>query len=362
MSFRTKTKKMREDLQKRTQESIDRGEDMPEYGTIFIKDKLPEGIGFWRPDFGDHLLDIIPFVAGEQHPRVPKERMAFNIDVWIHQNIGPMFDQFVCPQRMFKQPDPICNYMRGKRLPEKEWKAIAPKRRTVYLVWVHDTPEEEEKGLQIWEVAWWNFEKNVDEIAKNPKGGAPVPFSDYDEGKTIAFSIKKSGTFTDSSGKERDSMDFVGHRFVDRDEAIPDAILDQSFSLDECVNVHPNYDKMEEAFTGSKGSPDDGGEETQPDTQSASTDNNNDSQPEKKKEKSEPAGDAPTADFECPGGGTPGLDIEKLPECAKCPHYDPCSDLADTGGAPVKEEVKEEVQEEKKAEPGRKRIVRRRRT
>jgi len=360
MSFRDKTKKMREDLQKRTQESIDRGEDMPEYGTIFIKDKIPTGVGFWKPEFGDHLLDIIPFIAGEQHPRVPEGRMAFNLDMWLHQNIGPQYDQFVCPQRMFKKPDPICNYMRGKRLPEKEWKSIAPKRRTVYLVWVHDTPEEEEKGLQIWEVAWWNFEKHVDEIAKNPKGGAPVPFSDYDQGKSIAFSIKKSGTFTDASGKERDSMDFVGHRFVDRDEPVPDEILNISFSLDECVTIHPSFEKMEEAFP-VEGSQPANNDQTPPETQTASTDNDNDSQPAKEEKKKEKEVEAPSADFECPGGGTPGLDIEKLPECNKCEHYDPCSDLADTAGAPAPEEKKEEKSEpsEKKT---RKRIVRRRHT
>jgi len=354
MSFRDKTKKMRKDLQRRTQESIDRGEDMPEYGTIFIKDKIPEGVGFWRPDIADHLVDIIPFVAGKQHPRVPEDRMAFNVDVWLHQNIGAMYDQFVCQQRMFKKPDPMCNYMRGKRLPEDEWKAIAPKRRTVYLVWVHDSPEEEEKGLQIWEVAWWNFEKHVDEIAKNPKGGAPVPFSDYDDGKSIAFSIKKSGTFTDSSGKERDSMDFVGHRFVDRDEKIPDKILDQSFSLDECINIHPEFSVMEEAFTGQKGQSTD--EETAPETQPASEEETH-SEP---MSEDEPPVEAPEADFECPGGGTPGLDIEKLPECAKCEHYDPCSDLADSAGAPPETEKKEETKKEPEKKT-RKRIVRRRR-
>ena len=358
MSFRDKTKKMRQDLQRRTQESIDRGEDMPEYGTIFIRDKIPEGMGFWRPDIADHLIDIIPFVAGEQHPRVPEGRMAFNIDVWIHQNIGPMYDQFVCPQRMFKQPDPICNYMRGKRLPEEEWKAIAPKRRTAYLVWVHDTPEEEEKGIQIWEVAFWNFEKNVDEIAKSPKGGAPVPFSDYDDGKSIAFSIKKSGTFKDSSGKERDSMDFVGHRFVDRDEPVPDTILDQSFSLGECITIHPSFDVMEEAFTGQKGSPEEK-ETPAPEAPPASNDDDTPSETSSPStEETTTSSEVPEADFECPGGGTPGLDIEKLLECAKCPHYDPCSDLADSAGAPPPAE-KEKAETKEPEKKTRKRIIRR---
>jgi hypothetical protein len=303
------------------------------------------------------LIDIIPFLAGENHPRVPADRLAYVVDVWVHQNIGAMYDHFVCQQRMFKKPDPMCNYMRANRdLPKETWDSLRAKRRCVYLVWVHDTPEEEEKGLQIWEVAWWNFEKHVDEIAKNPKGGAPVPFSDYDDGKCIAFSIKKSGTFTDAGGKERDSVDFLGHRFTDRDEPIPDEILNQSFSLDDCINVHPPFEVMEEAF------PSDGTVAKAPAKEDEDKPSESSSEsPEKTETTTTEAPDqqmpeVEEAGFECPGGGTPGLDIEKLPECSKCEYYDPCSDLADSSTTPAPE--KEEPKKEEK--PERKRIVRRR--
>ena len=61
MGFRDKIKSMKEDLASTTQASIDRGDDTPEYGSIFIKDNIPEGVGFWKPGFGEHLIDIVPF-------------------------------------------------------------------------------------------------------------------------------------------------------------------------------------------------------------------------------------------------------------------------------------------------------------
>jgi len=360
MGFRQQTQKMKEDLQKRVQESIDRGEDFPEYGSIYIKENIPAGVGFWKPSFGDHLIDCIPFICGPQHPRTNEGQMAYNIDTWIHQQIGASYSQFVCLQRMWNMPDPICTYMAGKHLPKKEFAKLSPKRRTFYLVWVHDTTEEEEKGIQIWEVAWWNFEKHIDEIAKSPKGGAPIPFSDYDIGQQIAFSIKKSGTFMDDSGKERDSVDYVGHRFIARDEPIPDEILDQSFSLDTCIIMKPDYETMETAFQGAQQAKHAETEQEQlPETPKDETKTQEEPKTQPKTQpKDSPDETASDAPFECPGGGTPGADIEKLPECAKCTHYDPCSDLADTNAEASAPPVEEEKESEAKS---KKRILRRRR-
>ena len=59
-SFKDKIKTMKRDLVAGTQESIDRGEDTPDYGSIFIKKNIPAGIQFWKPAVAEHLIDIIP--------------------------------------------------------------------------------------------------------------------------------------------------------------------------------------------------------------------------------------------------------------------------------------------------------------
>jgi len=372
MGFKEKMEKMRQDLLKTTQDSIDRQEDTVEYGSIFIKENIPAGIGFWKPGFGDHLIDIMPFELAGHYPRYPKGTWTYVIDIWVHQNVGAMFDQFVCQVRTHKEPDPMCEYLRANKLPSDQWKVIAPKRRVVYLIWSHDTPEEEAQGLKIWEVAHWNTEKHISEIAKHPKGGAPIPFSDVVMGKQIAFKIVKSGTYTDSQGKERDSMDFVGHRFVERESPIPEKFADKLFSLDACIKFNPTWEEQATAFPlASKPEP-----TYEPSTEGirapalereSGPGDYHTELPETTQEDS-PFYDNPPTVLECPGGGIIGVDLEKLDDCKKCLVWDECSDEQDKlkGKSKTKEKPKEEVAVklfnlESKEEEAPKGMIRRRR-
>jgi hypothetical protein len=250
-NLRDKFKNHKADLMQRHQEQIDSKDSGTKYPTIFDEEKIPEGIEFWRCKPGEHLIDIIPFFAGSQHHKVKEGKVAYVVDLWVHTGVGPMNLPFPCTSKNFQETDPICEYVAQNRLSTDEWKRVSPKRRTAYLVWVHDSPEEEKKGVQIWEVSHFYFEEKIDEIAKSPRGGGAVTFSDVDSGKSIAFTVKKIGTYKDARGTDRDSIGYLGHRFVDRDiEAIPERILAQSFPLDEIIKMKPDYDKMSEAFFG----------------------------------------------------------------------------------------------------------------
>jgi len=250
-SFKDRFRNQKQDLMKRHQEQVDSKDSGTKYPTIFDDEKIPKGIEFWRCKPGEHLIDIIPFFAGSQHPKVKEGELAYVVDLWVHVGVGAMNIPYPCTNRNFKETDPICEYISQNRLPTEDWKRISPKRRTAYLVWVHDSPEEEKKGLQIWEVAHFYFEEKIDEIAKSPRGGGAVAFSDIESGKSIAFTVKKVGTYKDAKGTDRDSIGYLGHRFVDRDiDVIPERILEQSFSLDEVIKMKPDYDEMAEAFHG----------------------------------------------------------------------------------------------------------------
>lgn len=391
MGFRDKIKSMKQDLVKTTQERIERGDDTPEYGSYFIKEKIPEGVGFWKPGVGEHLIDVIPWQSAGIDPKYRKDQWVDIVDVWVHMNVGSLFEQFVCQVRAWKEIDPMCEYLRAKRLPTEEWKQIAPKRRCAFLVWVHDTPEEEEKGIQIWEVSHYFSYRNIDKIAKNPRGGAPVPYSHVIDGKSIAFEIQKSGSFTDSQGKEHDSLDFVGYRFVDRETEIPDEFGDKIFPLDACVRYKPTWEEQEKAFPLSKEillAP-----ATKEPTEEKQTDDDMEEEEEKKlvvgyqcehcqadvydtpsgrvcaeghggidgeeipkpihQKKEEPE----VEEGECPGGGTIGVDMEKLPECAKCEIWDDCADAADK----LKAKQSKPKQQPKEEPAPKKKIMRRRR-
>jgi len=359
MGFRDKIKTMKKDLVQTTQESIDRGDDSQEYGSIFIKENIPDGVGFWRPDVGEHLIDIIPFQSAGDDPRTQKGRWTYLLDVWVHQNVGAMFDDFVCQVRAFQDLDPMCEYTKAADLTTAEWSKIAPKRRTAYLVWCHDSPEEEEKGIQIWEVAHWNFEKHLSKISKHPKGGAPIPFSHVIDGKSIAFEIVKSGTYTDGSGKERDSKDFLGHRFVERDEEVPDEFGDQIFPLDGCVRFKLTWEEQAKAFPLTVGTSNGAtaSKETQTDDTPIDDEAPIKGTPKDYEEEETPKS---TTEVECPGGGTLGVDLEKLGDaCNKCAVWDDCSDAADA----LKKKGNKKATEKKEPEkpPEKKKIMRRRR-
>jgi hypothetical protein len=250
-ALRDKFKAQKNNLLKRHQEQVDNKDQGNEFPTVFDKGKIPKGIGFWRPEKGEHIIDIIPHFAGSQNPRVSEGELAYVVDFWVHLNVGPLRTPYCCSAKNFKKSDPICEYVAKNRLDTDEWKKVSAKRRTAYLVWVHDDDKEEAKGLQIWEVAHFYFEEKIDEIAKAPRGGGAVAFSDIDSGKSIAFTSKVTGSYEDGSGKKRDSIGLVGHKFIDRDKEIPNKILEQIFPLDEVILMHPDNAEIEEAFYGS---------------------------------------------------------------------------------------------------------------
>ncbi len=68
--------------------------------------------------------------------------------------------------------------------------------------------------------------------------------------------------------------------------------------------------------------------------------------------------DVKTTDVECPGGGSIGVDLEKLDACGKCGIWDDCSDAADKLKKSAKNTKKEEPAEKP---PEKKKILRRRR-
>jgi hypothetical protein len=72
-------------------------------------------------------------------------------------------------------------------------------------------------------------------------------------------------------------------------------------------------------------------------------------------EKSAQKEEVETASDECPGGGTMGVDLEKLEACGKCKVWDDCSAMADN----LKKA--DNGKKEPEAPPEKKKIMRRRR-
>jgi hypothetical protein len=217
------------------------------YKGIFSPAKV-KGMSFWKPGPGQHIFDILPYIAGTQNPRRKKGKAAYVVDVFTHRGVGPNEDQYICLAKSFNEPCPICEYKKqreddkrnGEDVSEDELKALKPSRRVVYAIWDGD---DQKKGVQLYEVAHWFMENPIQSIVKKPKRGGglseAIDFPHPDNGKSVAFEIK-------AVGKNRD---YTGHQFVDRDEPIPDEILEAVPVVDELLHV-PSYDEVHAAFFG----------------------------------------------------------------------------------------------------------------
>lgn len=218
------------------------------FPTIFNKDIVPEGREFWRCKEGEHLADVIPFEAGpdmpfgeDDNPITGEGDLDYVLDLFVHMNVGAMNKPFVCPYENFGKDCPICEFIKANRLDKEDWKKLVAKHRVVYLLWVHDSRDDEKKGIQIFEASHFFMQEKIEEISKLPRGGGYENFSDPDKGKTLAWTRKGSG---------QENTQYLGHRFISRDSPIPDRILDQSFPLDSIVNMHPEYSEIEKEFRG----------------------------------------------------------------------------------------------------------------
>jgi hypothetical protein len=311
-NFRERYKQQKSDLLRRHEESVkDKGDS--KFGGILDIKKVPKGINFWKCSEDAHTIDVIPFVAGSNMPkvsgvgptgRVQKGDFTWVVDLYVHWNVGVLKQVVVCPTHTNGQPCPICEYLDAHRdeMSKKEYDDAKAKRRVLYLVWVHDNSAEEAKGVQIWEVAHYFMEYNLKEISERPKGGGTVLYFDPDVGKNILFKKR---------GKGAGNVEFIGHRFEDRDAPIPENILDQSFSLDEAV-VYPTYEELYATFHG---------EDIETDRGSVPA------KAQRTETVREEAVEESVEEFvvgECPVGGEFGIDTDQLENCKECPVWDDC--------------------------------------
>lgn len=234
-------------LLKRTQESFNSRESSGKYKSYLADLPRPQ----WIAKEGDHIIDIVPFLAGSKHPKAKPGEPVYLVDLWVHRKVGITEDNMVCPALNYGKKCFICEELerrkRAENLSEADeaWiKERAAKRRVIYNVMVYDNAEEEAKGVQIWEESHWFAEKNISAVARNRRTGAFIPFSDPDEGKSIEFGVSGKGM-----GKK-----FEGFTLSDRPEGgeVTDAMLEEAISIDDYIEIK-TYDEMKIAFLGIDG-------------------------------------------------------------------------------------------------------------
>jgi hypothetical protein len=280
--------------EERVQESIDR----KGFGSGIFKPDVT--IKQWRDKSNEdnHVIDIIPYVVGANptNAKVRQGDIAYSAEYFVHRKIGPNEDRVLCPAKNFNKPCPICEDRKvladERGYEDQDVKDLKPSRQVLYNVVVYDTNDEERKGVQVWMVAHWYFEKYIDDLAKASRGRGKVNFASADVGKRIEF--KRTG---------KDTVTYTAHQFVDRDYKISDEILDSTYCLEDLVNIL-TYDELYELHYGKSANEGKDVKEA-PATKEAPA--------------SKVAGDA------CPAGGTFGKDINVHQYCNKCENYDACT-------------------------------------
>lgn len=233
---------------------------MPRY---FKKEGLPENLKMWRPKKEQHIIDIVPYKAGNVDNICSKGDPTYTLEVWVHMGVGANEESYLCLAQHFEKPCPICekrNQMRSRNM--NGWKDLFPKRRSIYNIHCHDSKAELKKGIQVFELSWHFFEKQLLGIAKQAvrAGSGKIsvdPFIDFanvKNGKSIKFELGSKTAAID--GNKVTMPDYSGHGLLDRDYVVPKKIQKQVICLDDLVYV-PIYDEVEEAMNSAGGKSDD---------------------------------------------------------------------------------------------------------
>ena len=337
---------MSQKLIDRTQDSYQHKDDSGRNATTFLRTDVDYKL--FNAKAGDHLIDVLPFVVGENFPdrKLKAGDIHYVLTVFVHNNLGLSGEKAVCPARTYNQRCPVCELQKqlkdeGLAWDDPQVKALEPQKVCIYNILCLDNDEEELKGVQIWVCAHWNFERHIVELAKLPKGGGHEAFSDPDIGKSISFKREGKGA--------RDTK-YLAHAFRDRGYVIPDEYLDQTITLDELL-VLRTYDEilalLEEGAPAGAEAPADEPAAAAPAAgrsllrgQQQQTRAEEPPDDQQSAEESGEKGDEEAPVEGCPEGLVMGVDIDKYEACNSCPVWDDC--IAE------KERLAEEV---KKAAP-----------
>ena len=237
----------REEREKRQSTARQRAEQHSSgYATTTLM--VPNGVGFFEADLGEHLIDIIPYKTGEGNPFV-KQRGVLHYErtFYTYRNIGIEEKSYVCPSMTFGERDYIQEHRQEKaRDPNADpqyLKGLAPKERQVFLVYDRKHPE---KKIQIWEVSYYNFGRALDQRIKTSPEGSDWDLFYYPDRYGMSLRIvigKEKG----AGGRDYNAVQSID--FLPRADDLPTDIVNHGICLDEILVKTP-YAELKRIFLG----------------------------------------------------------------------------------------------------------------
>lgn len=209
--------------------------------------KVDGDVNFFSPIEGKNRINIIPYtIKTKNHPLVKRGEFEvgdsdYVMDVFTHRGVGPSEATVICLKSTYGKPCPICEQsaLLRKQGKEKEASDLKPSRRVFYNIQDMKEPDK----LKVFETSHYLFEKELIDEARDDEEGGFVDFADPIEGKEIKFraSEVQKGTIK--------YKEFKSFAFEDRDDPIPDELLESAISFDEIMNV-PTYEEVEKILFG----------------------------------------------------------------------------------------------------------------
>ena len=206
--------------------------------------KTPDGMSYFQLKAeGMKRIDILPYVVKESSRFADAGELHYEKTFFVHR-IGPNGDAYVCPNRTSNKKCPICEELnRMKTDPNADEgliKSLRPKERQLFYVIDHDEPE---KGVQLWDISYYLFGKQLDARIKNSEedDGFDMFFDPGEDGFTLRLGIGER-SFAGRAFYEVETIDFKPRKT----EFDPE-IYEDLPSLDELIKVEP-FDKLKSIF------------------------------------------------------------------------------------------------------------------
>jgi hypothetical protein len=229
-------------LAQRTKESFDTKDAKGNFSSYFDKELNGD---MWKPGAGDHIIDVVPYLAGKNHPQAQEGDPVYVLETWVHRTDSGLL---LCPQQTFGKKCPVCEWVKKQNQmdsSEENFKRLSPhraKRRVAYNIVCYDTDKEEDKGIQIWEASHFLTEDKICAIARNKRTGSFIPFSSPENGKNLSFTKTGSGMNTK----------LEGWALEDREIELDEQLLEETFCLEDYL-VELSYEDLVFKWYGSLG-------------------------------------------------------------------------------------------------------------
>ncbi len=235
-------------IQDRIRENHKKRKDYSIQGKEYVLN-LPESTKLFKAYYDKkNKIIILPYkVKTDNDPKAKKGEENYVLEYYVHRDIGINKDQFVCLNRTYGKPCPICEEIdRLKKEDDEDSEDLIKKynasKKASYNVL--DCLSENPAEVKIFNASFAYFEKELLDEVIDPETDDLICFADVSEnGYYVKFKA------TEETYQRSKYPKYKNFTFEKRGKAIPKRILEKVLSLDELLII-PTYEQVKAAFMG----------------------------------------------------------------------------------------------------------------